>query len=429
MMRKICKFYFPKSENTAADLSSVVVELLEERLKAIYTYYQHLNQLAIERNLPGPSTTPSNAAPNRRFVILRTEQGPLRSGSNLNFDGLMLPQNQAYKRSLVLEQLSAIIPSGGRGSVMLPFDEKSFTVLSAGSSFESDRDLASPIGDAGVGIRSKWASGGLLKGIIGNGAGDKGPNFGEGSHVRSKSVSPSRRGAEDGGSQRPPTSTPDLKRLAKQEAAFASTPVLTRPLSVPAFSSNALALGARKHNRNSSFSAGTTLPEDGGDLPSWRSHCFRFSLELVPRQNNAPTAIVLQTPRLPAHAQLLIANKLRRQSIVRAREHQRTASSSSNGSGSPTGAEAYVQFNATSLGSSRHSTVGLAALYDKDSKVPTMASPETTSAYCGRALAEWTLIVGECHMFFERRRYESCPTRWVETPLLTTEGLVRGPRG
>jgi hypothetical protein len=46
--------------------------------------------------------------------------------------------------------------------------------------------------------------------------------------------------------------------------------------------------------------------------------------------------------------------------------------------------------------------------------------------YAGRALAEWTLIVGECNNFTERRRQEGVPgLRWVEVPTLGVEGFRR----
>jgi hypothetical protein len=44
--------------------------------------------------------------------------------------------------------------------------------------------------------------------------------------------------------------------------------------------------------------------------------------------------------------------------------------------------------------------------------------------YAGRALAEWTLIVGECNNFVERRRNEGVPgLKWVEVPTLGVEGF------
>jgi hypothetical protein len=44
--------------------------------------------------------------------------------------------------------------------------------------------------------------------------------------------------------------------------------------------------------------------------------------------------------------------------------------------------------------------------------------------YSGRALAEWSMIVGECNNFVERRRAEGAPgLKWVEVPALGVEGF------
>lgn len=54
------------------------------------------------------------------------------------------------------------------------------------------------------------------------------------------------------------------------------------------------------------------------------------------------------------------------------------------------------------------------------------ASPEriTSVKYAGRALAEWTLIVGECNNFVDRRKNEGVPgLKWVEVPVLGIEGF------
>ncbi|KAK3046497.1 hypothetical protein LTR09_012023 [Extremus antarcticus] len=45
--------------------------------------------------------------------------------------------------------------------------------------------------------------------------------------------------------------------------------------------------------------------------------------------------------------------------------------------------------------------------------------------YCGRALAEWAVVVGECQGFFERREREGMERGWVETPGLGVEVFRR----
>ena len=46
--------------------------------------------------------------------------------------------------------------------------------------------------------------------------------------------------------------------------------------------------------------------------------------------------------------------------------------------------------------------------------------------YCGRALAEWAVVLGECQSFFDRRRNEGVPgNKFVETPTLGVEVFRR----
>lgn len=46
------------------------------------------------------------------------------------------------------------------------------------------------------------------------------------------------------------------------------------------------------------------------------------------------------------------------------------------------------------------------------------------SKYCGRALAEWAVLIVECQNFFERRKFEGVPSlKWVETPTLGVEAF------
>lgn len=48
------------------------------------------------------------------------------------------------------------------------------------------------------------------------------------------------------------------------------------------------------------------------------------------------------------------------------------------------------------------------------------------SKYCGRALAEWELLVRECQSFYDRRRAEGITDiRWMETPTLGVESFRR----
>lgn len=52
------------------------------------------------------------------------------------------------------------------------------------------------------------------------------------------------------------------------------------------------------------------------------------------------------------------------------------------------------------------------------------------AVYAGRALAEWSIVVGECNNFVERRREEGVlGLAEVEVPVLSVEGLGLRQRG
>ncbi len=58
---------------------------------------------------------------------------------------------------------------------------------------------------------------------------------------------------------------------------------------------------------------------------------------------------------------------------------------------------------------------------------PSLSAERVARAkYSGRALAEWSMIVGECNNFVERRRAEGVPgLRWIEVPTLGVEGFKK----
>ncbi|KAK4981571.1 hypothetical protein LTR66_009880 [Elasticomyces elasticus] len=117
-------------------------------------------------------------------------------------------------------------------------------------------------------------------------------------------------------------------------------------------------------------------------LPPHRNFCFKFSLDYHPKAGHHPhhpqPNMRLHPPRLPMPAQMFLQS------------HSATASSPpSNLQNTP------VRPQGAAVASSR---------------------------YAGRALAEWTIIVGECQSFFDRRRGEGVPrNKLVETPTLGVE--------
>ncbi|KAK3071879.1 hypothetical protein LTR53_007834 [Teratosphaeriaceae sp. CCFEE 6253] len=111
-----------------------------------------------------------------------------------------------------------------------------------------------------------------------------------------------------------------------------------------------------------------------------RNFCFKFSLEFHPNNKHAPGPMRLYPPRLPMPAQMFLQENSHR-----------------------------VNLAATHLAPSQP-----------------LGSSRSHARYCGRALAEWTVVVGECQSFFERRKHEGVPTnKAVETPTLGVEVFRR----
>lgn len=111
---------------------------------------------------------------------------------------------------------------------------------------------------------------------------------------------------------------------------------------------------------------------------SHRNFCFKFSLEFH-SSKATPGPMRLHPPRLPAPAQLLL------------QQYPGKADSA---------------------------------------KCMTAMEPKGASRayarYCGRALAEWAVVVGECQSFFDRRKSEGVPSnKHVETPTLGVEVFKR----
>lgn len=366
-----CKLH--STRFSVADVCRRILQRLLERLKGVFYQFLSLRESAAANGQRPPNTSPSNAAPNRRFIIIRGDQGPSRHGPLLGFDTPVAPHNAAYKRSLMLEQLCS-------PDVDLGQHRPQSSMSAASTLSDSDRDILledSP---------KRWTRGGLLRTIIGGGA------------SRSKSSSPGRRGAATP-PERPPTSSPEVKkRLA------------------------GLGDGA---------AALTTINGGGVDgvlppplRPDFRSFYFRFSLELVDRRGPPPAALALQMPRLPQPAHLLLMRHLRGSAVPAGGAGARP--SDDDGAPPPLRAESSEDEDEPAVGAAGRAPRAPSSDTSEALLPAAAAIPPDRAAYCGRALAEWTVLVSECHMFFERRKAEGVPgNRWVETPLLGADGFLR----
>ncbi|EMC92722.1 hypothetical protein BAUCODRAFT_76971 [Baudoinia panamericana UAMH 10762] len=132
----------------------------------------------------------------------------------------------------------------------------------------------------------------------------------------------------------------------------------------------------------SSIQAETTAKPPTPSAPvvtQHRNYLFKFSLEYHHNNKHVPGPMRLHPPRLPAPAQTFLQE---------------------------------------------HSKVAYAAL--RTAPTEPNGSSKSNARYCGRALAEWTLIVGECQSFFDRRKNEGVPgNKFVETPTLGVEVFKR----
>lgn len=112
--------------------------------------------------------------------------------------------------------------------------------------------------------------------------------------------------------------------------------------------------------------------------PTHRSLSFKFSLEFHPSAKQHPQMRLLP-PKLPCPAQRLLEK--------------------------------------------HNKSVSTAAL---NKPLQPRGESVARARYAGRALAEWTVVVGECQSFFERRMKEGVTNRkWVETPALGVEVFKR----
>ena len=109
------------------------------------------------------------------------------------------------------------------------------------------------------------------------------------------------------------------------------------------------------------------------NVPLHHNMSFKFSLEWVDRKAPAAGNIRLYSPKLPSHAQTFLDNINESHEVI---------------------------------------------------KPGTVMFAKEFAQYTGRALAEWSILVNECQVFFQRRKHEGVPgDEWVETPTLGVESL------
>lgn len=175
-------------------------------------------------------------------------------------------------------------------------------------------------------------------------------------------------------------SRPELRKVSRTSSRASSPAVAASPSASPALSRSSTD-DPRVPRARSSASKTPNTP--GSQTPTYRSFSFKFSLEFHPKmQAKPPGPMRVYAPRLPAPAQ---------QALI---------------------ASQSAAFNAKTQALNQ--------------AVRPSAASIARSKYVGRALAEWSMVVGECQGFFDRRRNEGVPdNRLVETPTLGVEVFKR----
>jgi len=148
-------------------------------------------------------------------------------------------------------------------------------------------------------------------------------------------------------------------------------------------------------------------------FPSFKTACFRFMLTQPDINGRPPAPLSLRLPRLPQPAHDMLISHLRSISLGSDVDEQDSPQENSGPDSEAT--------------SKRLSTI------NPQAAIPVKPIPplgkQRIAPYCGRALAEWILIINECMGFFDKRKLDGVPTdRWIETPLLSVECYRGAPR-
>ena len=241
-------------EQTPTDIR--ILDTLAERLRSVWSHYIYLKEEADANDQLAPSTVPSNPAPHRRLLIVRTDTQVGPASNFLSFDGLVSDNS--------VSPPSPLSPSSRRDSTLNLLAETGIRTLSSLTSrSESDSDTTS---------HSKWN---LFK------------NFMSSSKPRSRSQSPS------------PASKDSNQHLQVHS---------TNPKAEIRQTRNASPSGTLNLKSNAADTATSGAPKLATleSSTSQRTYCFKFSLEWLSKTTPSPQPLRIYPPRLPMTAQLLL---------------------------------------------------------------------------------------------------------------------------
>lgn len=259
-MRLLC-WRVARFDAESAEIDTKISAALLRNLHSVWAHYQFSVKQAEERGVLPPSTTPSNPAPGRRILIIRTDAGMTPLNSFLSFDGIVPnPDRSPLNNS----------PQKPR----VPNHSPSSSITDTSSLNDSKKSSA---GLLGAGLNK-------ILGFY------KAP-------VRSPNRSPTR-------SPTPPvtvsnrTSLPDQFTIDAISKSMGALPSSTFGTSTPPHRTLST-------SSSSSFHGGPIMP-----ATPHRNYSFKFSLEyLCNRPGSAHfTDIKLSPPRLPAPAHAHLQN-------------------------------------------------------------------------------------------------------------------------
>ncbi|KAF2453289.1 hypothetical protein BDY21DRAFT_293183 [Lineolata rhizophorae] len=254
-MRLLC-WRIARFDGDPGDEDLEILETLSNRLGEVWAHYLYMKDEAEANNIVAPPTAPSNPAPSRRILIIRTDApAPIAGGTFLSFDGLMSPSRTNQSPTLMRQPSLSAVPDTAS--------------ISRSSTDSSDLDEDSS--------KKKW---GLLRTIIGSTSK---------SRSKSRSPDPPRHGS----------GTTSGKGGGNGNGNGGGGGI---PSSGP--------LGGTAGNRRTS-DASSDSSSSSQQILTHRAFCFKFSLEWIDKRFPAPGNIRLHPPRLPMPAQMFLQQQQR----------------------------------------------------------------------------------------------------------------------
>ena len=405
-MRLIC-WRVGRYDGEAGEGDVLILKTLQERLQGVWGSFLYLQRSEEGKGSGVASTIPCNPAPGRRLLIIRTDTQPMGGRGFLSFDGSLAKTASPVvpaetKRFSTITLPDAIRPQTANSIIGRERAASDAAVATGGFSSDSNSSGSSTTSaekSAAFGRddgtiappddpREARGITGFLRRMMGGAGTSKVRSKSQGAPVALSSPS-SKVGSFTQQNAQAAKSTPELLHSLQRAATDDVTQMPPSPVRQAASVGPTVATDA------------TTKPVVPGTQKS--NFSFRFSLEHVPAHHKPPGPLRLLPPRLPGPAQQYLNEH-------HPRQFRQDSSAPSSSSASTSASSISLPLSANSGKSDGLSGESL-----------------RRAGYSGRALAEWTIILGEWKVFAERRMREGVEGGWkgVETPGLGVEVFRR----